>query len=636
MATLLEKIADIQTLIDDLEALAFGDDTTSVTHSGQTRDSVSKAIKSKFDALQAMVQGRLTYATKAAMDAAGAPPAGELAEVWNDPVADHNVIYGWNGSSWQASTLTAGARIKAVENIQAGQKNLPSATGYTPSATDDLGVVLAAYINGQMTNVLGYDDAGRLNFDVTDSTAINLYSKALSGLGFSVAKYATDEEYVLALLTGEDNPRVMMSVAADGTVTTGGSSYPGLNLANQKIIYHIVNDGQSQSVGSTALPVLTPPAAINGYLMPNGNLTTIDDFYPLKPGGEVQWGSGSTTRGESPASAIIESLLIWLKNERGISVPDKKMKFAASNPGVGGTEIAKFAPGGVYADRFFDQVFGIKTAAERDGYQYQIHAYTWTQGGSDMNDGTSYQSYYDDFVAIRSDREQQLRQAFNQPVKLHCITWQMGARIADGELKTLDVPNALLQASKDVPEIHVCCPFYHFQFNDAAHLTNISSKALGYYMQRVYREVVLLGNTWKPLQPESITATGQTISIEYNVPDGPLVFDREIIKKTPTNEGFIVRDHSGDLTITDVRIVAGCRVEIDVAEVIGTNPRLSYAEFYTDSGYAASDDHPRGTLRDSAGLTEKYTEYEVDDNGAPTVVELHNFCVTFNEPIIVS
>ena len=103
MATLLEQIANIQSLYEDLEALAFGDENTSATHNGQTRDSLAKAIKGKFDALQAMVQGRLAYETKAAMDAAGAPPAGVgSAEVLND--TDSNIgIYFWTGSAWQKS-----------------------------------------------------------------------------------------------------------------------------------------------------------------------------------------------------------------------------------------------------------------------------------------------------------------------------------------------------------------------------------------------------------------------------------------------------------------------------------------------------------------------------------------------------
>lgn len=103
MATLLEQIANIQSLYEDLEALAFGDENTSATHNGQTRDSLSKAIKGKFDALQAMVQGRLAYETKAAMDAAGAPPAGELAEVVGDSDNDNNGLYYYASSGWEKS-----------------------------------------------------------------------------------------------------------------------------------------------------------------------------------------------------------------------------------------------------------------------------------------------------------------------------------------------------------------------------------------------------------------------------------------------------------------------------------------------------------------------------------------------------
>lgn len=109
MATLLEQIAAIKTLIEKLESLAFGDENTSATHNGQTRDSLAKAIKGKFDALQAMVQGRVSFETLSELNAfiptADANGQYPLAEVWGDTVDVNNGLYGFDGSAWSISVF---------------------------------------------------------------------------------------------------------------------------------------------------------------------------------------------------------------------------------------------------------------------------------------------------------------------------------------------------------------------------------------------------------------------------------------------------------------------------------------------------------------------------------------------------
>lgn len=170
MATLLEQIANIQSLYEDLEALAFGDENTSATHNGQTRDSLAKAIKGKFDALQAMVQGRLTYETKAAMDSAGAPPAGELAEVWNDSTLENNGLYGWDGSGWVASgydpkKILSGDIAEAKSSVSNTDDSLRIASQIKslPLTNNSLDFIWAVKANDK---ILGYfDSVGKWHSD---------------------------------------------------------------------------------------------------------------------------------------------------------------------------------------------------------------------------------------------------------------------------------------------------------------------------------------------------------------------------------------------------------------------------------------------------------------------------------------
>lgn len=167
MATLLEQIATITTLIEKLEQLAFGDDTTAVEYGGVTRDSLQKAIAGKFDALQAMVQGRLTYETKAAMDAAGAPPAGELAEVWNDPAIENNGLYGWDASQWISSDYDSINRtLNKIRALRASNQYFdPAFSDGAPDVRNGIPAltpIVDAYLNslGATEGLYVYDGGG--------------------------------------------------------------------------------------------------------------------------------------------------------------------------------------------------------------------------------------------------------------------------------------------------------------------------------------------------------------------------------------------------------------------------------------------------------------------------------------------
>ncbi|HHC6618067.1 TPA: SGNH/GDSL hydrolase family protein [Vibrio parahaemolyticus] len=78
------------------------DPSANITYNGEIIQSLAKDIVDHFSEMNAMVQGRLQYKTKADMDAAGAPANGELAEVWKDPTESNNGLYGWDGA-WTKS-----------------------------------------------------------------------------------------------------------------------------------------------------------------------------------------------------------------------------------------------------------------------------------------------------------------------------------------------------------------------------------------------------------------------------------------------------------------------------------------------------------------------------------------------------
>jgi|GEM_PF-2930029 len=126
MSNFFSLVTELESLLEKLNTILAGSDNETVNVNGVNKDSISKAIKDNFAALQAMVNGRLSYETKSAMVSAGAPPNGELAEVWKDPAESFNGIYGYSAGEWVKSAYDIPTMIEKVSNLQfLDYKNYP-------------------------------------------------------------------------------------------------------------------------------------------------------------------------------------------------------------------------------------------------------------------------------------------------------------------------------------------------------------------------------------------------------------------------------------------------------------------------------------------------------------------------------
>lgn len=106
-----QLVERLQNSIDALDAILMGDENATVNIQGVVRDSIAKEIKDSLASIQAMVQGRLAFQTRAELLASGAPSSSELAEVWNDPLTENNGLYGWDGSAWVRSELDTAVNL---------------------------------------------------------------------------------------------------------------------------------------------------------------------------------------------------------------------------------------------------------------------------------------------------------------------------------------------------------------------------------------------------------------------------------------------------------------------------------------------------------------------------------------------
>lgn len=116
--------------VDWLNLVLIGGEADSALIDGVEKPSIDKRFADRFTELQAMVQGRSTFETKAALVASGAPPAEQLlAEVWNDENESNNGLYGWSVSSWVKSPYDMKAYTRSYTSPlfdQAAKTTLPA------------------------------------------------------------------------------------------------------------------------------------------------------------------------------------------------------------------------------------------------------------------------------------------------------------------------------------------------------------------------------------------------------------------------------------------------------------------------------------------------------------------------------
>lgn len=135
----------------------------------------------------------------------------------------------------------------------------------------------------------------------------------------------------------------------------------------------------------------------------------------------------------------------------------------------------------------------------------------------------------------------------------------------------------LLVASLAEPRILIACPGYACETRVDGHRTAYGQRMLGGYFARVYRLVVLLGQTWSPLRPLSAVLAGSIVTVTFSVPTAPLVFDVPPGRSLLTAMGFDYTDDSTSATATSATIV-GNTVQVALSGVpSGANKRMRYA-----------------------------------------------------------
>jgi hypothetical protein len=374
---------------------------------------------------------------------------------------------------------------------------------------------------------------------------------------------------------------------------------------------HILSTGQSLALGMTSMPALstTQPYAnrslspnIGGYVAPLVPLVEMNDM-------------------ESPSSGLANTLHVLDSLGRPVVI---------GMHASGGAKYTDLKKGTAPWVRAMYQVSTTKYEVEAIGNTaYVPVGVTLVHGEADNYVGNApyYKGYLEEW---QQDYETDISAIMGQQISFPMYVSQMTTGWT-GEMAV-----AQYQAHRDNPgKIILIGPKYQYAYSDDLHLINVESKHVGEMFAKVIHEVAVLGHAWNPLMPSRVMRDQNVITVDFHIPVGNLTIDTTTIPARPHYGFEFVQTGGNVVAITDVALSgSGQQVRITLDSVpTGTDQLLRYAYtcYHGGTGYAAcgnGEDSSAvgGNIRDSDTLVSP----AIGSTGLP----LHNWCVTFEEPVV--
>jgi hypothetical protein len=332
--------------------------------------------------------------------------------------------------------------------------------------------------------------------------------------------------------------------------------------------------------------------------------------------------------GESPHTAMADELSWLAKAAGGNDFVTIHTVVGESGQGLPIIEKgAKALPdrGHAYAASLFE-VSAIARLAASGGKTYGVGAVILTHGETDA----MVPDYQQGLARLFDDYNADVRAITHQeaPVRLLLTQQQSTPGMAGRALS----PIAQWKAQFDRPGGIVCVgPKYQYPYAaDALHLTAEGYDRLGEKYAEVYRQDVVLGRPWRPLEPTAIERRGKTLVVTFHVPHPPLAWDEampaphaSVHAAWAKGRGFEVEDEKGELAIASAA-VDGAAVTIELAtEPAGAHLVVRYAMTQDSDGLQAGRAAGRiGQLRDSDPLI-----------GYATKQPAYDYAIAFEAPV---
>jgi hypothetical protein len=379
----------------------------------------------------------------------------------------------------------------------------------------------------------------------------------------------------------------------------------------------IISTGQSNSTGTGAFPLLSTAQPFNNRVINS----SLDSFIPLT---EPAVNGSYPLMGETMSSGLA-NMLTFLAMMDG--VPNYSTIISLN--GVPGAAYSELMQGSTPYNNALTRVSAAKDLSLNENKTLVVTGITTIHGETDEINGMSSDQYEQYLNEWQSDYESDIKAITGQSQNIPLFIDQMSSWTSFG-FTTPRVAIGQYNAAKNNPDkIIMVTPRYIFDSVDSiSHMTNYSQRRLGEYYAKVYKKVIIDKEEWKPLMPENITIVGNIITAQFHVPVPPLAFDTNLVYQKQ-NMGFEYFDENNSATITNVAITGPDTVTITLSNApTGQDKRLRYAYTGVANSWTGRTmwGAARGNLRDSDMTMAIHS-------GAPMGNYLHNWALTFDEPV---
>lgn len=419
--------------------------------------------------------------------------------------------------------------------------------------------------------------------------------------------------YVQALTNGLTYEVRAIAILSDGSSTADiGTGTPGASNPSPWL-NQVLQNGQSLCFGTKGFNAMTTS-------QPYGNLmlnATQSALVPLvEPHTRALTGVEETNASamanllssQAPGFASVVSIHGWHSSSYG------ELKKGTSPYALGMSQM--------------QSVHALAIAAQRVN---RVAAVTIIHGESDDAAGVPAAMYADALAEWQHDYETDARAFTGQEEEVPLFTTQMSSWTG-GNHTTPTVAIGQLSAARTSSKIHLVMPAYIVEYADQWHLKAWSYRRMGEYFGKAMKQLLVDGQSFRPLMPLRIARIGNVIEAQFHVPVPPLEFDTTAVVAKAAY-GFEYSDASSSATIAAVSLPAKDTVRVTLDQTpSSTNERLRYA--FTGVHLAVgprTTDAPNGNLRDSDATPALY-----QDANVPTWAGgyLRNWCVTFDDPVM--
>ncbi len=408
------------------------------------------------------------------------------------------------------------------------------------------------------------------------------------------------------------------------------------------VLNHILSTGQSNSVGFAAHDILSREQPFGNVMFDTGTIpATRCDGDGCR---EYQSPTALVplVEGDRYFDEPVETMSAGLANEIGLLARSRDPHpVLVTVHGRSGNTYECLRKGGcAYLDASYVKAFDEALLEMKDAHRlarasrrrYVVRAVTAIHGESDHYDkafpldGTdgqpgAIQTYADALVEWQRDYEEAVRAETGQSDGVPLLISQMANW---NDRPSSDIPVHQLAAHDRAPgKVVLVGATYMLPFaEDCIHYTSAGERRLGEYFAKAYSRIVFERGTWEPLQPETLTLSGATITVRFHVPVPPLALDTEQVTD-PGAYGFEYADDGPDTpTITGVELAGNDSLRITLsAPPTGGGRHLRYALRATPQTCPGPKTGPRGNLRDS------------DATPSQDGTDLANWAVAFDAPL---